>query len=95
MQPAKFKQHCSRSSKNNHEGKWAVFEAKSKMSQLVALQAVDWNEGKNRRTTSGLKGLKTIILLNMFNPVPLRQDKDTKKLWILEKEYTPSARPLE
>jgi len=86
VQPAKFEQHGSFDNKTKKGGKRAVSEAKRKVARLAALQAVGWDEGENGRIAGGLKGLRIIVLLNMFDPAELRQDEGDEKLHSLERE---------
>ena len=102
VQRAKFEQHGSsvdnddnhnggNAGKNGkHHGRRIVSEAKRKVARLAALQAVGWDEGENGRIAGGLKGLLIVVLMNMFDPKELEQqrdgDKNDEKLHLLEKE---------
>ena len=63
-----------------------ISEAKRKVARLAALQAVGWDEGENGRIAGGLKGLRIVVLMNMFDPRELENDKNDEKLQKLEKE---------
>jgi hypothetical protein len=63
-----------------------VSEAKRKVARLAALQAVGWDEGENGRIAGGLKGLRIVVLMNMFNPAEFEHDENDEKLQSLEKE---------
>ena len=84
VQRAKFEQHGTLDTKKG--GRRVVSEAKRKVARLAALQAVGWDEGENGRIAGGLKGLRIVVLMNMFDPKEIQQDKNDIKLQTLEKE---------
>ena len=85
---AKFEQHGTfdKDGNNTKGGRRMVSEAKRKVARLAALQAVGWDEGENGRIAGGLKGLRIVVLMNMFNPAELVNDKNDEHLQKLEKE---------
>jgi len=83
VQRAKFEQHGT---ENKNGGRRIISEAKRKVARLAALQAVGWDEGENGRIAGGLKGLRIVVLMNMFNPAELKNDKKDEKLQSLEKD---------
>mmetsp|Transcript_3082 Transcript_3082/g.4757 ORF Transcript_3082/g.4757 Transcript_3082/m.4757 type:complete len:658 (-) Transcript_3082:67-2040(-) len=92
VQRAKFEQHGS-SFDNNKDDKSSSFssggggkggkrrrvisESKRRVARLAAIQAVGWDESENGRIAGGLKGLRIIVLMNMFDPRELECDNDT------------------
>lgn len=65
--------------------------AKRKVAKTAALQAVCWDDSENGRLTGGVKGLRIIVLKNMFIPRELiKCDKNLEKLEkeIYEKCYS-------
>mmetsp|Transcript_26789 Transcript_26789/g.56568 ORF Transcript_26789/g.56568 Transcript_26789/m.56568 type:complete len:634 (-) Transcript_26789:129-2030(-) len=88
VQRAKFEQHGSFDCENNNRkgGRRMISEAKRKVARLAALQAVGWDEGENGRIAGGLKGLRIVVLMNMFDPAELKRDTNDEKLQLLEKE---------
>ncbi|KAL7479820.1 hypothetical protein ACHAW6_005547 [Cyclotella cf. meneghiniana] len=87
VQRAKFEQHGSafeENSKTTKNGRRIVSEAKRKVARLAALQAVGWDEGENGRIAGGLKGLRIIVLRNMFVPDEFLDDANDEKLGALE-----------
>ena len=84
VQRAKFEQHGALDTKKG--GRRVISEAKRKVARLAALQAVGWDEGENGRIAGGLKGLRIVVLMNMFDPKEIQQDKNDVKLQTLEKE---------
>ena len=84
VQRAKFEQQGSFDHKSNG-GRRIVSEAKRKVARIAALQAVGWDEGENGRIAGGLKGLRIIVLTNMFDPKDLEQDTNDEKLRSIEK----------
>ncbi|KAL7536275.1 hypothetical protein ACHAXR_007039 [Thalassiosira sp. AJA248-18] len=86
VQRAKFEQHGTFDGDSKTGGRRMISEAKRKVARLAALQAVGWDEGENGRIAGGLKGLRIVVLMNMFNPAELVNDKDDEKLQKLEKE---------
>ncbi|KAL3792670.1 hypothetical protein HJC23_009398 [Cyclotella cryptica] len=87
VQRAKFEQHGSAFEEGNKtkNGRRIISEAKRKVARLAALQAVGWDEGENGRIAGGLKGLRIIVLRNMFDPADLLEDPNDEKLGALEK----------
>jgi len=93
VQRAKFEQHGEN---KKGGGRRMVSEAKRKVARLAALQAVGWDEGENGRIAGGLKGLRIVVLMNMFDPAELKQDKkDEKLLRTLEKEVHAECEEIE
>ena len=86
VQRAKFEQHGTFDAENNNGGRRVISEAKRKVARLAALQAVGWDEGDNGRIAGGLKGLRIIVLMNMFNPKEIQNDTNDEKLQALERE---------
>ncbi|KAL7547569.1 hypothetical protein ACHAWF_010862 [Thalassiosira exigua] len=86
VQRAKFEQHGNFDEDSSKGGRRMVSEAQRKVARLAALQAVGWDEGENGRIAGGLKGLRIIVLKNMFDPVDLANDANDEKLIRLEKE---------
>ena len=86
VQRAKFEQHGTFDGDNKKGGKRVVSEAKRKVARLAALQAVGWDEGENGRIAGGLKGLRIVVLMNMFDPKELQNDTNDEKLQTLERE---------
>jgi len=84
VQRAKFEQHGTLDTTKG--GRRVISEAKRKVARLAALQAVGWDEGENGRIAGGLKGLRIVVLMNMFDPKEIQQDKNDVKLQTLEKE---------
>ena len=84
VQRAKFEQHGStfdmdKSGGNNGGvgGKRRIIsESKRRVARLAAIQAVGWDESENGRIAGGLKGLRIIVLMNMFDPRELEHDDD-------------------
>mmetsp|Transcript_25722 Transcript_25722/g.36668 ORF Transcript_25722/g.36668 Transcript_25722/m.36668 type:complete len:269 (+) Transcript_25722:249-1055(+) len=106
VQRAKFEQHGSTFGDNNNKddkssssgggGKGGkrrrvISESKRRVARLAAIQAVGWDESENGRIAGGLKGLRIIVLMNMFDPRELEcdngddDDNDTR-LRALERE---------
>lgn len=85
VQRAKFEQHGAFGD-NGKPGRRVVSEAKRKVARLAALQAVGWDEGENGRIAGGLKGLRIVVLMNMFDPAKFQDDVNDEKLQSLEKE---------
>jgi hypothetical protein len=102
VQRAKFEQHGSKFDTDGSERgvehggggnkRRNISEAKRRVARLAALQAVGWDEGDNGRIAGGLKGLRIIVLMNMFDPHELKHDgddDDDTQLHALEREiYT-------
>ena len=86
VQRAKFEQSGTFDDDNKKGGRRMISEAKRKVARLAALQAVGWDEGENGRIAGGLKGLRIVVLMNMFDPRELENDKNDEKLQKLEKE---------
>lgn len=87
VQRAKFEQQGGDfENGSNNNGRRMVSEAKRKVARLAALQAVGWDEGENGRIAGGLKGLRIVVLMNMFDPKELEKDENDEKLGRLEKE---------
>ena len=86
VQRAKFEQHGTFDGDNKKGGKRVISEAKRKVARLAALQAVGWDEGENGRIAGGLKGLRIVVLMNMFDPKELQNDTNDEKLQTLERE---------
>lgn len=90
VQRAKFEQHgtvlLDGDGKKGAGGRRMVSEAKRKVARLAALQAVGWDESENGRIAGGLKGLRMIVLMNIFDPAELKQDTNDEILHTLEKE---------
>ncbi|KAL9190218.1 hypothetical protein ACHAXT_007429 [Thalassiosira profunda] len=86
VQRAKFEQHGTFDGEANKGGRRNVSEAKRKVARLAALQAVGWDEGDNGRIAGGLKGLRIVVLMHMFDPKELENDKDDVRLKRLEQE---------
>jgi RNA recognition motif-containing protein len=70
-----------------------ISEAKRRVARLAAIQAVGWDEGENGRIAGGLKGLRIIVLMNMFDPkeLVLGNDDDNEN----DNESTQQLRTLE
>ncbi|KAL7492975.1 hypothetical protein ACHAWT_002122 [Skeletonema menzelii] len=80
VQRAKFEQHGSTfdTGKSGGGGKGGkkrriISESKRRVARLAAIQAVGWDESENGRIAGGLKGLRIIVLMNMFDPRELEQ----------------------
>lgn len=86
VQRAKFEQHGTFDGDSKAGGRRVVSEAKRKVARLAALQAVGWDDGENGRIAGGLKGLRIVVLMNMFNPAEFEHDENDEKLQSLEKE---------
>jgi HIV Tat-specific factor 1 len=86
VQRAKFEQHGDGEAGGGEGRRRMVSDAKRKVARLAALQAVGWDEGENGRIAGGLKGLRIVVLLNIFDPVELKHDINDEKLQALEKE---------
>ena len=86
VQRAKFEQHGTFDGDNKKGGKRVISEAKRKVARLAALQAVGWDEGENGRIAGGLKGLRIVVLMNMFDPKELQNDTNDEKLQTIERE---------
>lgn len=84
VQRAKFEQQGSFDHRSTG-GRRIVSEAKRKVARIAALQAVGWDEGENGRIAGGLKGLRIIVLTNMFDPKDLEKDTNDEKLRSIEK----------
>lgn len=88
VQRAKFEQHgavlFNDNDKTGGGGRRMVSEAKRKVARLAALQAVGWDEGENGRIAGGLKGLRIVVLMNIFDPMELKHDTNDEKLQALE-----------
>ncbi|GMH51082.1 hypothetical protein TrLO_g3558 [Triparma laevis f. longispina] len=50
--------------------------AKRKVAQLMAAQAMGWDEGENGRIAGGAKGLTIVVLENMYTKSELKKDED-------------------
>eukprot|EP00956_Cyclotella_meneghiniana_P031056 scaffold80424_cov70-Cyclotella_meneghiniana.AAC.4 len=85
VQRAKFEQNADFDGKAKN-GKRVISEAKRKVARLAAMQAVGWDEGENGRIAGGLKGLRIIVLKNMFNPASFVNDVNDEKLRALEQK---------
>jgi RNA recognition motif-containing protein len=81
---AKFEQNTDFDENKSKTGKRVISEAKRKVARLAALQAVGWDEGENGRIAGGLKGLRIIVLKNMFDPTDFVNDTNDEKLRSLE-----------
>lgn len=108
VQRAKFEQHGSTFDNNKDDkstsstgggGKGGkrrrvISESKRRVARLAAIQAVGWDESENGRIAGGLKGLRIIVLMNMFDPRELEcdndrdedEDNDDTRLRALERE---------
>jgi RNA recognition motif-containing protein len=86
VQRAKFEQHGTFGDNGKPGGRRVISEAKRKVARLAALQAVGWDEGENGRIAGGLKGLRIVVLMNMFDPAEFQNDVNDEKLQSLEKE---------
>ncbi|KAL3823581.1 hypothetical protein ACHAXA_005562 [Cyclostephanos tholiformis] len=86
VQRAKFEQHGTFDGNGKSGGRRVVSEAKRKVARLAALQAVGWDEGENGRIAGGLKGLRIVVLRNMFDPAELQNDENDLRLQSLERE---------
>jgi HIV Tat-specific factor 1 len=87
VQRAKFEQHGTLGGDSKAGvGRRMISEAKRKVARLAALQAVGWDEGENGRIAGGLKGLRIVVLMNMFDPADFQKDTNDEKLKALEKE---------
>jgi HIV Tat-specific factor 1 len=82
VQRAKFEQHGSTfdTDKSGGGGKGGkkrriISESKRRVARLAAIQAVGWDESENGRIAGGLKGLRIIVLMNMFDPRELEHDE--------------------
>ncbi len=42
----------------------------------------------------GLKGLRIVVLMNMFDPVDLNEEKDDKRLWKLKGEVRAKCKEI-
>mmetsp|Transcript_12128 Transcript_12128/g.17975 ORF Transcript_12128/g.17975 Transcript_12128/m.17975 type:complete len:392 (+) Transcript_12128:174-1349(+) len=83
VQRAKFEQHGSTFDMDKSGGNGGVggkrriiSESKRRVARLAAIQAVGWDESENGRIAGGLKGLRIIVLMNMFDPRELEHDDD-------------------
>lgn len=86
VQRAKFEQHGSTlfdtTDKSGGKGgggggkRRIISESKRRVARLAAIQAVGWDESENGRIAGGLKGLRIIVLMNMFDPRELEHDDD-------------------
>ena len=87
VQRAKFEQHGTVFDGDGKTGgRRIVSEAKRKVARLAALQAVGWDEGENGRIAGGLKGLRIVVLMNMFDPKTIQNDTNDEKLQSLQEE---------
>lgn len=87
VQRAKFEQHGTTFDGDGKTGgRRIVSEAKRKVARLAALQAVGWDEGENGRIAGGLKGLRIVVLMNMFDPKTIQNDTNDEKLQSLQEE---------
>lgn len=84
VQRAKFEQNADFDESKAKGGKRVISEAKRKVARLAALQAVGWDEGENGRIAGGLKGLRIIVLMHMFDPSEFLNDENDDKLRALE-----------
>ena len=84
VQRAKFEKNAEYDESKSKNGKRVISEAKRKVARLAALQAVGWDEGENGRIAGGLKGLRIIVLMNMFDPNEFIDDENDEKLKALE-----------
>jgi len=96
VQKAKFEQHGSAFDENTggKQGRRVVSEAKRKVARLAALQAVGWDEGENGRIAGGLKGLRIVVLMNMFDPKDLENDVNDEKLAGLDRDLHTECQEL-
>lgn len=69
VQCAKFEQYGDGEAGGGEGRRRMVSDAKQKVARLAALQAVGWDERENGRIAGGLKGLRIVVLLNIFDPV--------------------------
>ena len=79
VQRAKFEMHGK-----EFKGRKKVSDVKRKVARLAKLQAVGWDDGENGRITGGLKGLRIIVLQNVFDALALRGIGETKEDAILK-----------
>ena len=94
VQRAKFEQHGStfdadKAGKGGVGKRRIISESKRRVARLAAIQAVGWDESENGRIAGGLKGLRIIVLMNMFDPRELDRDDDVaneKRLQQLERD---------
>ena len=76
VQPAKFEQHGT--SFDASKGTKRVSNVKRQVAKLAAIQARDWDEGEvNGRISGGRKGLRIIVIKNLFDPT-VESMNDTK-----------------
>jgi RNA recognition motif-containing protein len=76
VQRAKFEQHGEEYKLDDIR---KVSDKKRKVARLAKLQAVGWDDGENGRITGGLKGLRIIVLKNVFDAAALRRMGDETK----------------
>jgi RNA-binding proteins (RRM domain) len=76
VQRAKFEQHGEEYKEGNVR---KVSDKKRKVARLAKLQAVGWDDGENGRITGGLKGLRIIVLKNVFDAAALKRVGDEAK----------------
>lgn len=76
VQRAKFEQHGEEYKEGNAR---KVSDKKRKVARLAKLQAVGWDDGENGRITGGLKGLRIIVLKNVFDAAALKRVGDEAK----------------
>jgi len=79
VQRAKFEMHGK-----EFKGRKKVSDVKRKVARLAKLQAVGWDDGENGRITGGLKGLRIIVLQNVFDALALRGIEEVKEDAILK-----------
>ncbi|KAL7458837.1 hypothetical protein ACHAWC_010670, partial [Mediolabrus comicus] len=81
VQRAKFEQRGDdntgdNKSRTQRKQRRVISEAKRRVARLAAIQAVGWDEGENGRIAGGLKGLRIIVLMNMFDPKELVLERE-------------------
>lgn len=74
VQRAKFEAH----GEYQENKKRKVSDVKRKVARLAKLQAIGWDDGDNGRITGGLKGLRLIVLKNLFDASALREVVEAK-----------------
>jgi RNA recognition motif-containing protein len=79
VQRAKFEMHGEA-----FTGRRKVSSVKRKVARLAKLQAVGWDTGENGRITGGLKGLRIIVLQNVFDALLLRGIVEAKEDFFLK-----------
>lgn len=73
VQAARFEQHGD----SFDTGRQKISQTKRLVVKLATRQALDWDEGEfNGRLTGGHKGLRIIVVQNLFTPQSLQQDDD-------------------